>query len=66
MRIIFIRHGNPDYEKDCLTELGHKQAEAAAKKEQERKKENKKTQTVKKPNANKGNAPKVKINKSGK
>ena len=30
MRIIFIRHGNPDYQLDCLTELGHKQAEAAA------------------------------------
>ena len=30
MRIILIRHGDPNYEKDCLTELGHKQAEAAA------------------------------------
>ena len=30
MRIILIRHGNPNYEKDCLTELGHKQAAAAA------------------------------------
>lgn len=30
MRIIFVRHGHPDYEKDCLTELGHKQAEQAA------------------------------------
>ena len=30
MRIIFIRHGHPDYKNDCLTELGHKQAEAAA------------------------------------
>lgn len=30
MRIIFIRHGNPDYAQDCLTELGHMQAEAAA------------------------------------
>ena len=30
MRIIFVRHGHPDYEKDCLTELGHLQAEAAA------------------------------------
>ena len=30
MRIILIRHGDPDYERDCLTELGHKQAEAAA------------------------------------
>ena len=42
-----------------------KQADAV-KKEQERKKESKKTQTVKKPNANKGNTPKVKINKPGK
>ena len=31
MRIIIIRHGDPDYEKDCLTELGHKQAAVAAK-----------------------------------
>ena len=30
MRIILIRHGDPNYEKDCLTELGHKQAAAAA------------------------------------
>ena len=30
MRIIFVRHGHPNYEKDCLTELGHLQAEAAA------------------------------------
>ena len=30
MKIIFIRHGNPDYQLDCLTELGHRQAEAAA------------------------------------
>ena len=30
MRIIFVRHGHPDYEKNCLTELGHRQAEAAA------------------------------------
>ena len=30
MRIIFVRHGHPDYDKDCLTELGHKQAIAAA------------------------------------
>ena len=30
MRIIFVRHGHPDYTKDCLTELGHKQAEAVA------------------------------------
>ncbi len=31
MRIIFIRHGEPDYVNDCLTETGKKQAEAAAK-----------------------------------
>ncbi len=31
MRIIFVRHGEPDYERDCLTETGKKQAEAAAK-----------------------------------
>ena len=30
MRIIMIRHGEPDYEKDCLTETGKRQAEAAA------------------------------------
>ena len=30
MRIIFVRHGEPNYEKDCLTETGRKQAEAAA------------------------------------
>lgn len=30
MRIIFVRHGHPDYKNDCLTELGHPQAEAAA------------------------------------
>ena len=30
MKIYFVRHGHPDYSKDCLTELGHKQAEAAA------------------------------------
>lgn len=30
MRILFVRHGHPDYKNDCLTELGHKQAEAAA------------------------------------
>lgn len=31
MRLILVRHGEPDYEKDCLTELGHKQAEIVAK-----------------------------------
>lgn len=30
MQIIFVRHGHPDYAKDCLTDLGHPQAEAAA------------------------------------
>ena len=30
MRIVFVRHGEPDYKKDCLTESGNKQAEAAA------------------------------------
>lgn len=30
MRIVFVRHGHPDYKLDCLTELGHRQAEAAA------------------------------------
>ena len=30
MRIIFIRHGEPDYEHDCLTETGKKQAQATA------------------------------------
>ncbi len=30
MRIIFVRHGEPNYEKDCLTETGRKQAAAAA------------------------------------
>lgn len=30
MRIIFVRHGHPDYAKDCLTPLGRLHAEAAA------------------------------------
>ena len=30
MRIVFIRHGEPDYEHDCLTPAGRKQALAAA------------------------------------
>ncbi len=30
MKIIFVRHGDPNYANDCLTELGHKQAAAAA------------------------------------
>ncbi len=31
MRIIFVRHGEPDYQHDCLTETGKMQAAAAAK-----------------------------------
>ena len=30
MRIVFVRHGYPDYKRDCLTEVGHLHAEAAA------------------------------------
>ncbi len=30
MKIIFVRHGHPDYINDCLTKLGHEQAEKAA------------------------------------
>ena len=30
MRLIFVRHGEPDYTHDCLTETGRKQAAAAA------------------------------------
>ena len=30
MRLVFVRHGHPDYARDCLTELGRLQAEAAA------------------------------------
>ena len=30
MRIIFVRHGEPDYAHDCLTETGRRQAAAAA------------------------------------
>lgn len=30
MRIIFVRHGHPDYATDTLTELGHRHAAAAA------------------------------------
>lgn len=30
MRIIFVRHGHPDYAKDCLTPLGRRHAAAAA------------------------------------
>ena len=30
MKLILVRHGHPDYKNDCLTELGHEQAEKAA------------------------------------
>ena len=30
MKIYFVRHGHPNYKDDCLTPLGHRQAEAAA------------------------------------
>ena len=30
MRLILIRHGDPNYELDCLTELGQKQAKITA------------------------------------
>ena len=30
MKMIFVRHGHPDYEHDCLTQLGHEQAAKAA------------------------------------
>jgi glycosyltransferase involved in cell wall biosynthesis len=30
MRIVFVRHGHPNYADDCLTELGHEHAEAAS------------------------------------
>lgn len=30
MRIVFVRHGEPDYVNDCLTETGKRQAAAAA------------------------------------
>lgn len=30
MRLFFIRHGDPNYKDNCLTELGHIQAEAVA------------------------------------
>lgn len=30
MKIYFVRHGEPNYQMNCLTELGHKQAAAAA------------------------------------
>ncbi len=31
MRILFVRHGHPDYKKDCLTDIGKQQAAAVAK-----------------------------------
>lgn len=31
MKLIFIRHGDPDYENDCLTEKGRREAAALAK-----------------------------------
>lgn len=31
MRLIFVRHGEPDYDKDCLTKTGIVQAKSAAK-----------------------------------
>lgn len=31
MIIYFVRHGHPNYELDCLTDIGHLQAEACAK-----------------------------------
>ena len=30
MKILFVRHGHPNYVDDCLTEIGHTQAAAAA------------------------------------
>ena len=30
MLLYIVRHGDPDYKNDCLTELGHKQAKAVA------------------------------------
>ena len=30
MKLILVRHGDPNYEKDCLTELGQKQAKVVA------------------------------------
>ena len=30
MKIILVRHGHPDYVNDCLTKLGHEQADKAA------------------------------------
>lgn len=30
MKIVFVRHGDPNYAQDCLTETGHRQARKAA------------------------------------
>ena len=30
MRILFVRHGNPDYDHDCLTPLGKREAQATS------------------------------------
>lgn len=30
MKLIFVRHGDPNYELNCLTEVGHRQAELVA------------------------------------
>ena len=30
MRLVLVRHGDPNYEFDCLTELGHEQAKVVA------------------------------------
>ena len=35
MRIVFVRHGHPNYAHDCLTELGRKHAAAAARRLQD-------------------------------
>ena len=37
MRLIFVRHGEPDYQKDCLTENGVIQAQSTAKRLQDEK-----------------------------
>ena len=31
MKLLFVRHGDPDYEHDCLTKRGRKEAQAVAK-----------------------------------
>ena len=37
MRLIFVRHGDPNYEKDCLTAKGKEQAIKTAERLQEEK-----------------------------